>query len=162
MKEKPKKSRSLKIFHGQVKEIHFSIGLKQQPIKSLGRWYSIPLTDRHRGTEIEETARKGLTAIDEIDFPAGKRKDWIFQHRLLLRLLWPLHIHKVTLTRVEAIQRLVKKLALEICKASLPVFHLLGCTAAQQMSGCQFPQSLTNSRLERCVLTNYSGTRPIR
>ena len=68
------------IVHGQVKEIHFSTGLKEQPIKSLGRWYSIPLIDRHRGTEIEETATKGLTTIDEIDFPAGKRKAWIFQH----------------------------------------------------------------------------------
>ena len=80
MKEKLKKRRSLSIVHGQVKEIHFSIVLKEQPIKSLGRWYSIPLIDRHRDTEIEETATKGLTTIDEIDFPAGKRKAWIFQH----------------------------------------------------------------------------------
>ena len=109
MKEKLKKRRSLSIVHGQVKEIQFSIGLTEQPIKSLGRWYSIPLIDRHRGTEIEETARKGLTTIDEIDFPAGKRKAWVFQHGLFPRLLWPLHIHKVTPTRVEAIQRHVNK-----------------------------------------------------
>ena len=102
MKAKPKKCRSLSIVHGQVKEIHFSIGgdqiptVKEQPVKSLGRWYSIPLTDRDRGTEIEKTAKEGLIA-------------WILQHGLLPRLLWPLQIYEVTLTRVEAIQRHVSK-----------------------------------------------------
>ncbi len=47
-------------------------------------------------------------AIDETDLP-GKLKAWIFQHGLLRRLLWPLQIYKVTLTRVEAIQRHVNK-----------------------------------------------------
>ena len=65
----PKKSHSLFIIHGKVKEIHFSIGgdqiptVKEKPVKSLGRWYSLPLTDRHRGTEIEKIASQGLTAI---------------------------------------------------------------------------------------------------
>jgi len=114
VKAKPKKCRSLSIVHGQVKEIHFSIGgdqiptVKEQPVKSLGRWYSIPLTDRHRGTEIEKTAKEGLIAINETDLP-GKLKARIFQHGLLPRLLWPLQIYEVTLTRVEAIQRYVNK-----------------------------------------------------
>ncbi len=44
MKAKPKKCSSLSIVHGQVQEIHFSVGgnqistVKEQPIKSLGRW----------------------------------------------------------------------------------------------------------------------------
>jgi len=114
MKAKPKKCRSLSIVHGQVKEIYFSIGgdqiptVKEQRVKSLGRWYSIPLTDRHRGTEIEKTAKEGLIAINETDLP-GKLKALIFQHGLLPLLLWPLQIYEVTLTRVEAIQRHVNK-----------------------------------------------------
>ena len=109
MKAKPKKSRSLSIVRGKTKEIHFSIGgdviptVKEQPVKSLGRWYQIPLTDRHCGTEIQETTAKGLKSIDKVELP-GKTKVWMFQHGLLPRLLWPLQIYEVTLTRVEKIQ----------------------------------------------------------
>ena len=55
MKAKPKKSRSLLLVRGSVREIHFKIGgdkiptVREKPVKCLGRLYSIPLTDRHRG-----------------------------------------------------------------------------------------------------------------
>ena len=58
MKAKPKKSRSLSLDGGSVREIHFKIGsdkiptVWEKPVKSLGRLYSIPLTDRQRGTEV--------------------------------------------------------------------------------------------------------------
>ena len=58
MKAKPKKSRSLSLVEGSVREIHFKIGgdkiptIREKPVKSLGRLCSIPLTDRHRGTEV--------------------------------------------------------------------------------------------------------------
>ena len=57
MKDKPKKIRSLSFVGGFVREIHFKIGsdtiptAREKPVKSLGHLYSIPLTDRHRGTE---------------------------------------------------------------------------------------------------------------
>ena len=52
MKAKPKKSRSLSLVGGSVREIHFKIvgdtipTVREKPVKSLGRLYSIPLTDR--------------------------------------------------------------------------------------------------------------------
>ena len=79
MKAKPKKCHSLSIVHRQVKEIHFTIGgdqnptVEEQPVKSLGRWYSIPLTDHHHGTKIERTAKEGSKVINETDLP-GKLK----------------------------------------------------------------------------------------
>ena len=65
MKAKPKKSRSLSLVRGSVREIHFKIGdkiptVRKKPVKSLGRLYSIPLTDRHRGTEVQKVALKQL------------------------------------------------------------------------------------------------------
>ena len=66
MKTKPKKSRSLSLVGGSVGEIHFKIGgdkiptVKEKPVKSLGRLYSIPLTDRHQGPEVQKVALKGL------------------------------------------------------------------------------------------------------
>ena len=49
IKPKPKRSRSLSLFGGSVREIHFKIGgdeiptVREKPVKSLGRLYSIPL-----------------------------------------------------------------------------------------------------------------------
>ena len=114
MKAKPKKSRSISLAKGKVQDIHFSIGgdiiptVREQPVKSLGRLYTIPLTDRHRGPEVEKTALEGLRAIDRSELP-GKLKAWCFQHGLLPRLLWPLQVYEISLTRVEAIQQHVSK-----------------------------------------------------
>ena len=58
IKAKPKKSRSLSLVGGSVREIHFEIGgdkistVREKPVKSLGRVYSIQLTDRYRDTEV--------------------------------------------------------------------------------------------------------------
>ena len=66
MKAKPKKSRNLSLVGGSVREIQFKIGsdmiptVREKPVKSLGRLYSIPLTDHHRGTEVQKVALKGL------------------------------------------------------------------------------------------------------
>ena len=60
MKANPKKSRSLSLVGGSVREIHFKIGgdkiptVREKPLKSLRRLYSIPLIDRHRGTEVQK------------------------------------------------------------------------------------------------------------
>ena len=114
MKAKPKKSRSASIVRGKVQDIHFTIGgdqiptIKEKPVKSLGRLYAVPLNDRHRGSEIEKTAVEGLKSIDSTGLP-GKLKAWCFQHGLLPRLLWPLQVYEVSLTRVEAIQRHISK-----------------------------------------------------
>ena len=85
MKAKPKKSRSLSFVGGSVREIHFKIGddkiptVRKKPVKSLGRLYSIPLTDRHRGTEVQKIALKGLKSIDKTCLP-GKMKARCYQH----------------------------------------------------------------------------------
>ena len=92
MKAKPKKSRSQSLVGGSVREIHFKIGVdkiptvREKPVKSLGCLYSIPLTDRHRGTEAQKVALMGLKSIDKT-CQLGKTKAWCYQHGLLPRLL---------------------------------------------------------------------------
>ena len=114
MKAKPKKSRSISLVRGTICDIHFSIGgniipaVREQPVKSLGRLYAFPLTDRHRGVEVEGTALEGLHAIEKSELP-GKLKAWCFQHGLLPRLLWPLQIYEISLSRVETIQQHINK-----------------------------------------------------
>ena len=69
MKVKPKKSRSISLVRGTICDTHYSIGgniiptVREQPVKSLGRLYAFPLTDRHRGVEVQRTALENFYAI---------------------------------------------------------------------------------------------------
>ena len=55
---------------GKVKEVHFVVAgdriptLNEQPVKSLGRWYAQPLTDRHRGMQVQKQLVQCLSTID--------------------------------------------------------------------------------------------------
>ena len=110
MKAKPKKSRSLSLVGWSVREINLKIRgdkiptVRENMLKSLGRLYSIPLTDRRRGTEIQKVAFEGLKSIDKTCLP-GKMKAWCYQHGLLPRLLWPSQMYKIAISRVEWIQQ---------------------------------------------------------
>ena len=95
MKFKPVKSRSLSLHKGKVVPTTYFIGeeriptLAEQPVKSLGRWYSLPLTDRYRGAEVKNQLSVGLNAIDGSGLP-GKYKAWILNFALMPRIIWPL------------------------------------------------------------------------
>ena len=114
MKAEPKKSWSLSLVGGSVREIHFKIGgdkiptVREKLVKSLGRLYSIPLTDRHRGTEVWKVALKGLKSIDKTCLP-GKMKVWCYQHGLLPRLLRLLQMYEIAISRIEQIQQYSNK-----------------------------------------------------
>ena len=114
MKAKPKKSRSLSLVGGSVRDIHFKIGgdkittVREKPVKRLGRLYSIPPTDCHRGTEVQKVALKGIKSIDKTCLP-GKMKAWCYQHSLLPRLLWPLQMYEIAISRAERIQQYSNK-----------------------------------------------------
>ena len=82
--------------------------VREKPVKSLGRLYSIPLTDRHRGTEVQKVAVKGLKSIDKTCLP-GRMKAWCYQHGLLPRLLCPLQMFEIAISRVEWIQQYCNK-----------------------------------------------------
>lgn len=114
MRIKPKKSRSLSIIKGSVRQIHFNVGedivptVKEIPVKSLGRLYEIPLTDRHRGMELQNMALKGLEAINKTFLP-GKMKAWCYQYGLVPRLSWPMQIYEIALSRIEQIEQHANK-----------------------------------------------------
>ena len=118
MKAKPKKSRSLSSVGRSVREIHFKIGgdkiptVREKLVKSLGRQYSIPLTDHHRDTEVQKVALKRLKLIDKTCLP-GKMKAWCYQHGLLPSLLWPLQMYEIAISCVERIQQYHNK---HLCK----------------------------------------------
>ena len=114
MRAKSKKNQSLSLVGGSVREIHFKIEddkipkVREKLVKSLGRLYSIPLTDHHRDTEVQKVVLKGLKSIDKTCLP-GKMQTWCYQHGLPPRLLWPLQMYKIALSRVERIQQYSNK-----------------------------------------------------
>ena len=109
MKFKAKKSRSVTLVRGRQKQQRFTIAgeqmptVKDQPVKSLGRWYEGTLSDRSRGIAIMRQAEEGLRAIDKTKLP-GKYKIWCLQFALYPRLAWPLTMYEVALSRVETIE----------------------------------------------------------
>ena len=115
---------SISLVRGTICNIHFAIGgniipkVWEQPVKSPGRLYAFPLTDKHRGVEVQRTALEGLHAIEKSELP-GKLKAWCFQHGLLTRLLWPLQIYEISLSRVESIQQHINQY-LHKCLGVLP------------------------------------------
>ena len=110
MKFKASKSRSCTIINGKAKEIHFSIAgeriptVKEEPVKSLGRWYENGLNDRHKGMEIFRQTEDGLKAIDKTKL-SGKFKVWCLQYGQYPRLQWPLMMYEVGASRVEKIEQ---------------------------------------------------------
>jgi hypothetical protein len=112
MKFKPVKSRSLSLRKGKAAPVGFHIGsdriptLIEQPVKSLGRWYSLPLTDRFKGKEVMEQLRDGLARIEKCGLP-GKFKTWILQFGLMPRIQWPLLVYDIPLTPVKRMEQMV-------------------------------------------------------
>ena len=110
MKFKAKKSRSLTLSGGNLKDDTFELAgeviptIRECPVKSLGRWYSSPITDQHRGVEIQKQVENGLEAIERTSL-SGKFKTWCLQYGLLPRVLWPLQMYDVAISRVEKMQQ---------------------------------------------------------
>ena len=114
MKIKPSKWRSLSLLKGNCKEIKFSVDgneistICEKRVKSLSRCYSLPLTDRHRWQDLRKQLQDGLCSIDKCDL-MNKDKIWCIYFGLIPKLTWPLQIYEVSLTKVEAIERLISK-----------------------------------------------------
>ena len=107
---KAKKSRSLSLKAGVQCQTRFKIAgdpiptVKEEPVKSLGRWYAGTLSDRSRGMEVMKQTEDGLKTIDQSKLP-GKYKVWCLQFGLYPRIAWPLMIYEVALSRVEIIEQ---------------------------------------------------------
>lgn len=81
MKPKAKKSYSLSLVHGKAKEFQFYIGgdpfptVKEEPVKSMGHWYTIPLTYHQREVEVEKQTGDGVRSdpssrkVEDLVFP---------------------------------------------------------------------------------------------
>jgi hypothetical protein len=132
MKFKAVKCRSLVMKKGIVTKRSIKVAgelipsVCEQGVKSLGRWYKMPLSDSQRGRECQEQAVQGLRAIDRSAL-GGKFKCWGFQHILLPKIMWPLMVYDIPLSKVEAIEKQVngfirKWLGVPRCLSSVALY----------------------------------------
>ncbi|KAM4567620.1 uncharacterized protein V3H82_011871 [Fundulus diaphanus] len=132
MKIKPSKSRSISIVKGRLSDHCFHIGdepiptVTEKPVKSLGRWYDASLKDKEQVEQLRRDIASALENIDRTLLP-GKLKLWCMQYGLIPRLLWPLTLYEIPLSKVEKLERLVnayarKWLGLPRCLSSIGLY----------------------------------------
>jgi hypothetical protein len=112
---KPAKSRSLVLRKGKVIDhIRFKIGgdyiptVTQKPVKSLGKWFDDTLKDARGIKSMEKQANEWMVTVDRSGLP-GKYKAWCYQHGILPRLLWPLLVYDVPLSKVELLEMMISR-----------------------------------------------------
>ncbi len=116
MEIKPSKSRSISIVKGKLSEHRFYVGeepiptVAEKPVKSLGRWYHATLKDSEQVDQLRQDTMCGLESINKTMLP-GRLKLWCLQFGLLPRLMWPLTIYEVPISKVEKLERVVSKFA---------------------------------------------------
>ncbi len=110
MNFKPKKSRSISIIKDKLIDHRFLIDriaipmVSELSVKSLGWWYSASLTNLDQSNLLRAETINGLGRIDKTLLP-GKLKLWCLQFGLMLRLMWPLMLYEITITKVEKLER---------------------------------------------------------
>ena len=109
---KPVKCRSLVIIKGEISKKTPEINgtpitsITEKPVKYLGKVYDKSLGDRGQIEEVTKEVKESLRKIERCKVP-GRYKAWMLQHMLLPKLMWPLTIYNVPLTKVSEIQRLL-------------------------------------------------------
>ena len=111
---KPGKCRSLVIIKGELSKKTPEIdgtpitSITEKPVKYLGKVYDKSLGDREQIEEVTKEVKGSLRKIERCKVP-GRYKAWMLQHILLPKLMWPLTIYNVPLTKVGEIQKLLTR-----------------------------------------------------
>ena len=104
------KCRSLVIFKGEVQRRSLKLGgetitpIQDKPVKYLGKEYKANLNESEQIQDVQRNLKIELKKIDKCRLP-GRYKCWMVQHMLIPRLMWPLTIYNMPLTKVEELQK---------------------------------------------------------
>ncbi|KAJ8412683.1 hypothetical protein AAFF_G00116340 [Aldrovandia affinis] len=95
-------------------------------LRASARWYNASLKDSDQCDQLREETIKGLVSIDKTLLP-GKLKLLCLQFGLLPRLMWPLTVYEIPMTKVEKLERTVssyikKWLGLPRCLSNIGLY----------------------------------------
>ena len=104
------KSRTLVIRKGKsIDEQPFEVGeeiipsIQKEPLKTLGRIYNSSVTDTIARKDLRKKIVDFVQKLDK-SLLTGIMKVWAYQNLLLAMIGWPLMIHEIPLSRVEAVE----------------------------------------------------------
>ncbi len=92
---------------GKLADTHFTLcgdnipTIQEQPVKSLGRWYTEELRDTKIVKETAQQVNGGLEAIDKSERTTRKVKTLVLAI-LMPRITWPLTVYEEAMSNVEA------------------------------------------------------------
>ena len=104
----------------KLQKIKFSVDgneiptIREKSVESLGRCYSLSLTDRHRWQDLRKQLQNGLRSIDKCDL-MNKDKIRCIYFGSIPELVWPLQLYEVLLTKLEIMERLISKFIKKNC-----------------------------------------------
>ena len=107
---RPEKCRSLVIIKGEVSKKTPTIdgkaitSITEKPVKHLGKEYNKSMNEKDQIEEVMKECKMSLKKIERCKVP-GQYKAWMMQHMLLPRIMWPLTIYNIPMTKVEEMQR---------------------------------------------------------
>ena len=110
LKVKPGKCRSLVIQKGAVSKSTIDINgepitsITEKPIKYLGKTYNLTMGEKEQIEDAVQQVTEGLKKIEKSKV-SGRYKCWMVQFMLLPRIMWPLTIYNVPMTKIEEVQR---------------------------------------------------------
>ena len=78
--------------------------VSEQPIKYLGKVFDGSGKDIQNVKDTDNLLGMWLEKIEKSDLP-GKFKAWCFQDGVLPRIMWPLMVYEVPMSKVEAMKR---------------------------------------------------------
>ena len=78
--------------------------MTEKPVKYLGKQYNESLNEQEQIEEIMKKCIRSLKQINKCKLP-GQYKAWMLQHMLLPRLLWPLTIYNVPMSKASELQK---------------------------------------------------------
>ena len=110
LESKLEKCRSLVIIKGKISKKTPVIdgvpitSITEKPVKYLGKQYNESLNEQEQIEEIMKECIRSLKQINKCKLP-GQYKAWMLQHMLLPRLLWPLTIYNVPMSKVSELQK---------------------------------------------------------
>ena len=115
MKLKAPKSRSFVLENGVAWNVEpFKVdgitipSLQNQPLKTLGRFYSANLTDGKSRAELEAKIRNWLQLIDRSCL-AGFMKVWILQYLILPKIQWQLMMYDIPITWINKVEKTMSR-----------------------------------------------------
>ena len=109
LKVKPEKCRSLIISKGKLSRRTIEMNgepitsITEKPVRYLGKTYNVTLNEHEQIDQAATDLRDGLKKIEKSRVP-GRYKCWMVQHMLLPRIMWPLTVYNVPMSKVEELQ----------------------------------------------------------